>query len=247
MMMKKIILLLIVWPLISFPSEAQQKDTLIYAVGKIFNQETKEPVSAKIFYQSLPYGNIVGMLNGSSFSIPLYGNAKYSIIIEAAGFAQSKYTLDPATANGDRKVVQDIPLGLVTTVNPVVPAAVAATHKTHEVGKVIRLDALIFQQRSSIISPESYPELNGVAEMIRKNPDMVIQLEGHTDTRGDAKLNLKLSQQRVDAVRDYLLSKGVAKHEVKTKAFGGTLPLSRENTEEAHKLNRRVEARIIEN
>ncbi len=245
--MKKIILLLIVWSIISFPSEAQQKDTLIFAVGKIFNQATKEPVSARISYQSLPYGNIVGILNGSSYSIPLYGNEKYSIVIDAAGFAQSKYTLDPATANGDRRVVQDVPLGLVSTVGTVVPAAVAATHKTHEVGKVIRLDALIFQQRSSIISPESYPELNGVAQMLHANSDMVIQLEGHTDTRGDAKLNLKLSQQRVDAVRDYLLSRGVAKSKVKTKAFGGSKPLSTANTEEAHKLNRRVEARILEN
>ena len=148
--------------------------------------------------------------------------------------------LDPAAANGDRKVIQDIPLGL--------PAAAATeAETTHTVGKVMRLDALIFQQRSAIISPESYPELNSVAEMLHSNPKMVIQLEGHTDTRGDAKLNLKLSQQRVDAVRDYLLKRGVAKIRVKTKAFGGTMPLSKENTEEAHKLNRRVEARILEN
>ena len=235
------------WSLISFPSGAQQNDTLIYAVGKIFNQANKEPVSAKISYQSLPYGNIVGLLNGSSFSIPLYGNEKYSITIEASGFAPSKYVLDPATSNADRKVVQDVPLGLTATAAPVVPASVAATHTTHEVGKIIRLDALIFQQRSSIISPESYPELNTVAQMLHANPKMVIQLEGHTDTRGDAKLNLRLSQQRVDAVRDHLLSRGVAKYKVKTKAFGGTMPLSRENNEEAHKLNRRVEARILEN
>ena len=241
--MKKIILLLIVWLLISFPSEAQQKDTLIYVVGKIFNQETKEPVSAKISYQSLPYGNIVGLLSGSSFSIPLYGNERYSMTVEAPGFPPSKYILDPASANAERKVVQDVPLGLVT---PVIPAAVAAT-ATHHVGKVMRLDALIFQQRSSIISPESYAELNSVAEMLQSNPKMVIQLEGHTDTRGDAKMNLKLSEQRVEAVQKYLYSKGVAQQKVKTKAFGGTRPLSRENTEEAHKLNRRVEARILEN
>ena len=243
--MKKI-MLLVMWSFISFPSGAQQKDTLIYAVGKIFNHETKEPVSAKISYQSLPYGNIVGFLSGSSFSIPLYGNERYSITVEAPGFPPSKYMLDPATANAERKVIQDIPLGSPTPVTPVMPAAVAAT-TTHHVGKVMRLDALIFQQRSSIISPESYPELNSVAQMLHSNPKMVIQLEGHTDTRGDAKMNLKLSEQRVEAVQNYLYSKGVAKHKVKTKAFGGTMPLSRENTEEAHKLNRRVEARILEN
>lgn len=239
--MKKAILLFIMGLLIALPSWAQQKDSLVYAVGKIFNHETKEPISAKISYQSVPYGNIVGLLTGSSYSIPLYGNERYSITVEAPGFAPSKYMLDPARANTERKVVQDVPLGLPAS------ASVAAAPTTHTVGKVMRLDALIFQQRSAIISPESYPELESVAQMLHSNPKMVIQLEGHTDTRGDAKLNLKLSQQRVDAVRDYLLSRGVAKHKVKTKAFGGTMPLSHENNEEAHKLNRRVEARILEN
>ena len=69
----------------------------------------------------------------------------------------------------------------------------------------------------------------------------------HTDTRGDAKLNLKLSEDRVESVRDYLVSKGVAKSRIKLKAFGGTMPLSKENTEEAHRLNRRVEVRVLEN
>jgi OmpA-OmpF porin, OOP family len=238
--MRKVNVLIVVSMLMAFVTVAQPKDTLIYAVGKIFNHETKEPVTAKISYQSLPYGNKVGMLSGSSFSIPMYDGEKYSITVEAPGFSPSKYMLDPASADVERKVIQDVPLGLPAT-------AAKAAETTHTVGKVMRLDALIFQQRSAIISPESYPELNSVAQMLHSNPKMVIQLEGHTDTRGDAKMNLKLSEQRVDAVRDYLISKGVAKGKVKLKAYGGTMPLSRENTEEAHKLNRRVEARILEN
>lgn len=238
--MRNINTLIFVCIVTSFSAAAQQKDTLVYAVGKIFNHETKEPIDARISYESLPYGNKAGSLSGNSFSFPLYDHDKYSIIVEAPGFAPAKYMLDPASANYERRVVQDIPLGLPA------PASVAAP-TTHTVGKVMRLDALIFQQRSAIISPESYPELNTVADMLHSNPNMVIQLEGHTDTRGDAKMNLKLSQQRVDAVRDYLITRGVAKSRVKTKAFGGSMPLSRENTEEAHKLNRRVEARILEN
>jgi OOP family OmpA-OmpF porin len=238
--MKKISLLWIVVALVSFETLAQQKDTLVYATGKIFNHQTKEPIVATISYESLPYGNRVGMLKGNSFSFPLYDHEKYSITVEAPGFAPAKYMLDPAAANGERKVIQDIELGLP-------PAAGAVAETTHHVGKVMRLDALIFQQRSSIISPESYPELNSVAKMMHDNPKMVIQLEGHTDTRGDAKLNHELSHQRVDAVRDYLISKGVSKQRIKLQAYGGTKPLSLENTEEAHKLNRRVEVRILEN
>lgn len=237
--MKKHLLLIAAFGLAG-TSWGQGQDTLIYAVGKITNHSTKEMVIARISYESLPFGNIVGVMNGSEFSIPMYNREKYSITVEAPGFAPSKYMLDPATATTDRKVIQNIELGLPASASVAAPTA-------HHVGKVMRLDALIFQQRSAIISPESYPELNGVADMLHSNPNMVIQLEGHTDTRGDAKLNLKLSEQRVTSVRDYLIRRGVDKTRVKIKAFGGSQPLSRENTEEAHKLNRRVEVRIIEN
>lgn len=76
---------------------------------------------------------------------------------------------------------------------------------------------------------------------------MVIQLEGHTDYLGDAEKNLKLSQQRVDAVKGYLTQKSINKNRVKTKAFGGTNPLSKDDTPEAHRMNRRVELRILQN
>ena len=64
---------------------------------------------------------------------------------------------------------------------------------------------------------------------------------------GDPKENLKLSQARVESVKGYLSSKGIPKSRLKTKAFGGGQPLSRENTPEAHRLNRRVEVRILQN
>jgi OmpA-OmpF porin, OOP family len=218
----------------------QSTDTLIYAQGNIINGITKEPVVAKISYQSLPYGSKIGFVSGSSFSFPLFDNEKYSIIVEAAGFAPSKYLLDPAEANQDRKVIKDIELNLPSS----------ATHNaetTHTVGKVMRLDDLIFQTGSAKIASSSFQELDEVVTMLKNNPRMVIQLEGHTDYIGSAKLNLKLSEDRVIAVKNYMVSKGSNKSKIKTKAFGGTMPLSRENTEEARKMNRRVEVRVLEN
>jgi outer membrane protein OmpA-like peptidoglycan-associated protein len=222
-------------------SVAQSTDTLIYAQGKIISAATKEPITAKISYQSEPYANVVGSLNGSSFSFPLFEGEKYSIIIEAPGFAPAKYLLDPAEANAERKVVKDVELSL--------PATVAKNSETtsHRAGHIMRLDNLIFSVGTARISPESHDELDEVVVMLKNNPAMVVQLEGHTDIKGDPKLNMKLSQDRVDAVKSYLVSKGSNKSKIKTKAFGGTSPLSRENTEEAHKMNRRVELRILEN
>lgn len=217
-----------------------QTDTLIYAQGNITSAATKEPVVARISYQSLPYGSKVGFFSGSSFLFPLFDNEKYSIIVEAAGFAPAKYVLDPAEANAERKVLRDIELTL--------PAG--ASHNaetTHTVGKVMRLDDLNFDAGRAVISASSYPELDEVVLMLKNNPRMVIQLEGHTDTRGNASANLKLSEERVKAVKSYLVSKGGSKGRIKTKAFGGSIPISQEDTEEAHALNRRVELRVLEN
>jgi OmpA-OmpF porin, OOP family len=213
----------------------QSADSLIYAEGKILNAATKEPVTARITYQSLPYGNRVGTLNNSSYSFPMFDNEKYAITVEAPGFATVKYMLDPAEA-AERKILKDIELSAETE-----------SHTKHTVGQVMRLNNLIFQVGRSKISEDSYTELDIVVNMMRDNSTMVIQLEGHTDYQGDPKDNMKLSQERVDAVKNYLVSKKINKNRIKTKAFGGTTPLSRDNTPEAHRLNRRVELRILAN
>ena len=226
--------------LLTLTAGAQQPDTVIYAEGKILNKTTRELVSASISYQSLPYGNIVGQLNGSTYRFPFYTRDRYEIVVQAAGFAPAKYMLDPNQANGERKVVQDVELGVSTS------ASIAA-ETAHTVGKVMTLEHLIFQQGQNKIEPASYEELDKVVTMMQTYPKMVIQLEGHTDIQGDPKRNMTLSQQRVDAVKNYLASKTINKNRVKTKAFGGTQPLSREDTDEAHRMNRRVQVRILQN
>ncbi|MCB0491496.1 MAG: OmpA family protein [Cyclobacteriaceae bacterium] len=237
-MKRKLLLFWFITALVSY-GYSQNADTLIYATGKITSAETKEAIEARISYQSLPYGSVVGMLSGSSYRIPLF-NERYSITVEAAGYAPSKYMLDPAEAGEDRILLRDIELGLPSS-------ALDVAHETHTEGKVLVLKELIFEQGRAKIGANSYAELDKVVTMINQNPNMVIQLEGHTDTRGNPKANLKLSQSRVDAVKDYLVSKKIPKSKVKTKAFGGTAPISKEDTEEAHRLNRRVELRILKN
>ncbi|MEQ9413191.1 MAG: OmpA family protein [Cyclobacteriaceae bacterium] len=237
-MKRKLLLFWMITGLVGY-GHAQNADTLIYATGKITSAETKEAIEARISYQSLPYGSVVGILSGSSYRIPLF-NERYSITVEAAGYAPSKYMLDPAEAGEDRILLKDIELGLPSS-------ALDVAHETHTEGRVLVLKELIFEQGRAKIGAKSYAELDKVVTMINQNPNMVIQLEGHTDTRGNPKANLKLSESRVEAVKDYLVSKKIPKSKVKTKAFGGTAPISREDSEEAHRLNRRVELRILKN
>lgn len=213
---------------------SQEIDTLTYAEGEILSAETKQPVSARIVYKSLPYGNRIGIINGSKYSFAMFDNDKYSIEVVAAGYAPAKYMLDPGEANDLRKLIKDIEL---QTGQPI----------AHAPGQVMLLSNLIFEVGKSKIAPDSYPELDIVVGMMRENEGMIIQLEGHTDYQGDAGENMKLSRHRVNAVKDYLVAKGIAKNRIHTKAFGGTKPLSRDNTPAAHRMNRRVELRILDN
>jgi OOP family OmpA-OmpF porin len=218
------------------PVFSQTADSLIYAEGNIISADTKEPVKARITYQSEPYGSRIGVLNNNTYSFPMFEMEKYSIMVEAPGYEMAKYLLDPADAQG-QKLVRNIELSKGSHV----------TGQRVAVGNVIRLDNLIFQVGRTKISPESYQELDVVANMMHDNSRMVIQLEGHTDYQGDPKENVRLSQGRVDAVKSYIVAKGIQKTRVKTKAFGGSQPLSTDDTPEAHRMNRRVELRILEN
>lgn len=219
---------------------AQSSDTTIYAQGKIVNASTKQAVVAKISFQSLPYGNKVGSRTGSEYSFPLFDNDKYAITVEAAGFETYKTTVDPATANSSRKVVKDIEL---------IYAAPKAAPEP-ELNKVIVLNSLNFDKMSSRISAAAHEELNKIAKMLIERPSMAIQIEGHTEKDTNKEIgreNLKLSKERVIAVKKYLVAKGVSANRVDTKAFGGTKPIYLGNDPKQRALNRRVEIRILKN
>ena len=215
---------------------AQSADSTVVAQGKVVNAETKEPITARITYQSLPYGNKMGVINNSTYSFPMFDRERYSISVDAPGYLPAKFMLDPAEAT-NLSLVKDIEL----------THGESHAKKKHAVGHVMVLNNLIFEVNKNKIDPDSYPELDIVVNMMRENPNMVIQLEGHTDFVGNPEKLMKLSQDRVDAVKSYLTSKKVNKNRIKTKAFGGTAPLSRDDTPEAHWMNRRVELRILEN
>jgi outer membrane protein OmpA-like peptidoglycan-associated protein len=235
-MSKYYILTLLVLCVFSGLAFSQQQDTTtIWAEGRVLNAETKEPLVARITYQSLPYGNRMGSATAATFSFPLIDGDKYSITVQAEGFEPAKFLLDPIEANAGKKVIKDIELKK------------GSAPPAHPVGHVMRLDNLIFQQGKARIEPTSYQELDILVDMLKTNGKMVIQLEGHTDYLGPAKQNLELSEKRVVAVKDYLVAKGINKTRIRTKAFGGTMPLSREDTPEAHAGNRRVEVRVLQN
>ena len=193
--------------------------------GKIKDALSSKAVKAKLRYKSYPTGSISGTFNDSTFSFTIFGSSKYQVTAEAEGYIPSTVIVDPKES-----------------VNSLIQRDIKVT----ATGRAIRLEHLIFEMGRAVINPKSYLGLDELVAMMKDNTKVVIQLEGHTDSQGNAEKNLVLSKDRVDAVKKYLVSKDIAKDRIKTKAFGGTQPLSIDKTEEARALNRRVEMRVLE-
>jgi len=216
-MKKLIVLVLLLGPLLAHSQEITVKGNVVdVARGKF--------LKSRIVYKSYPTGSISGTINDSTFTFQIFGSSKYQITAEAEGYMPRTVIVDPKEAVSN-VITRDIQLT--------------------SLGQTIILDHLIFELGKSVINPKSFPQLDEVVAMMKENTKVVVQLEGHTDNKGNADANLKLSQARVDAVKKYMTSKGINKDRVKTKAFGGSKPIATDNTEEARAKNRRVEMRVL--
>ncbi len=112
-------------------------------------------------------------------------------------------------------------------------------------GRKIALNQVFFARSSPEIEPASVPELNRIAALMKKYPTLEILLEGHTDNQGDFRKNLQLSEERVQAVKDFLVGQEIAPGRVQIKAWGASRPVGNNLTEEARRRNRRVEFTIL--
>ena len=117
-------------------------------------------------------------------------------------------------------------------------------------GDVVKLENIYYDYGKATLRAESYASLDQVFAVLEANPKMTIEIDSHTDSRGSASFNLKLSQERAKSAADYLIGKGIDKKRVKSKGMGETKLLNKckdnvECTEEEHTANRRTEFKII--
>jgi outer membrane protein OmpA-like peptidoglycan-associated protein len=100
---------------------------------------------------------------------------------------------------------------------------------------------ILFDVDKAVIKPESMGAINQIFRVLKQNPDIKYEIDGHTDNTGNSKHNLELSQQRADAVKTQLVSMGIDSSRLTTKGYGDTEPISDNSTPEGKANNRRVE------
>jgi outer membrane protein OmpA-like peptidoglycan-associated protein len=199
---------------------------LVQVTGKVVNQTTKLAIPAKILIKSnvtsdtliVDYDPYLG-----DFSFMWPSKKPFQMEIKSKGFVSRRENLDFRDQTKFTESVQL--LGLI----PI------------ELSKQYKVPNITFIQSKAEISKESYPALNEIVMILRENAELHILVEGHTDNQGDWNENLKLSLERVDHVKAYLVSQGIDAGRIQVKGWGGTKPLTSSTQEERRRLNRRVE------
>jgi outer membrane protein OmpA-like peptidoglycan-associated protein len=150
---------------------------------------------------------------------------------KAAGSYTAKFTVTDSQGNTQKSVS----ITITASEAKFVPAP----------EKPIVLQGVNFEFNKAILLAESKTILDEVASSLKERPDVKVEIGGHCDSVGSNAYNLKLSQKRAEAVREYLISKGVKAENLTAKGYGESMPIAPNSTAEGRAQNRRVELKRI--
>ena|GEM_PF-396950 len=248
------------------PSVAPKPSRLVK--GRVLDARTGASIlMAEVRYERLPDGQEAGstpLAAGTArYEIVLPGGSQYGFRASASGYVSVNQNVDLTDLKKYGEVTQDLLLmpilppteALTATAvklnmgsAPAVPATVkgvAAPQPVVVKEEKISLNNVFFVQSKPVLLPGSFPELARLAQTLRENPGLRIRLDGHTDNGGDPKANLVLSQQRVAAIKAYLIKLGIDAGRLDTQGWGDTRPVAQNDTEANKRKNRRVEFVIV--
>jgi outer membrane protein OmpA-like peptidoglycan-associated protein len=218
--------------IIRIPLEEEvQPDPVVLISGKVLDSKTGQGIAAEIVYEELGHEEVSGTARTNpvdgSFKIILPYGKRYSFSAKVDGYFPVSENIDLLQVDEYKEILKDLKL---------VPI---------EVGHTVRLNNIFFDFGKAGLRPESFPELNKVVKMMDENPEMEIEISGHTDNVGSDPFNLKLSDDRAQEVRKYLVSKNIDQTRITAKGYGKSKPLASNDTEEGQQQNRRVEFTIL--
>lgn len=200
--------------------------------GIITDEVTSKPVKAVIELIDNTTSALMASFSSESASgkylVTLPSGKNYGIAIKADGYLFHSENFNiPADANF-KTYVKNIQL------------------KRIEVGKSVVLRNIFFDTNKYELRPESKTELERLQSILVDNPQIRMEISGHTDSDGSAELNQKLSENRAKAVVDYLIQNGIDQSRLTYMGYGESQPVASNDTAEGKQENRRTEFKIIE-
>jgi len=204
-----------------------------YVKAKVINKVTRQPVMANIELVNLnssaktPRVEIADKEGEIMMALPLRRNYAFNVSETGFLFYSELFSLADANSLAD-------PIHLNIELEPI------------EVGAQMQLHNIYYETDSFAILPESEPELQTLVSFLEDNSKLKVEIQGHTDSSGDAANNKILSEKRAKSVVDYLVGNGVVIGRLSYQGFGDTVPISTNETAEGRRQNRRTTIKIIE-
>lgn len=204
-----------------------------YLAGKVYDAQTKQPLPARFELIDLKTGHVAIQSYADEvtgeYLVCLPVNQDYALNVSHNGylFHSENFTLTGGTIT--KPFEKNVGLNKI------------------KVGETVVLKNVFFETAKYDLKEQSRVELDKLVAFLTKNPNLKIELGGHTDNVGDKKMNQVLSDNRAKAVYSYLVQKGIAKERLTTKGYGDTIPIADNNTEVGRAENRRTEFKVIAN
>jgi len=211
----------------------EAKAALVVLKGLIVSCDGGTPVAATIIVTDLTTQKPVGIYNSNSktgkYTVVLPAGKNYGISVESPGYLFQSKNIDIPLLDKYLEIIDTICMSQM------------------KVGTSIVLRNVFFDVNKSTLRPESVQELDRLADILKDNPALKIEISGHTDSDGNDDANMKLSNDRAKAVVDYLVAKGINAGRLTWKGYGETMPMAPNDTPENKQQNRRTEFKVLSN
>ncbi|MEO9871137.1 OmpA family protein [Ekhidna sp.] len=215
---------------ITLPKEIRP-DPVSYNIGRVTDKETLIPLKAEVEIIDLNtnkviYRNESDSLTGSYLMIVPAG-LELAAYVKKKGYLYSDFHFTTQT----NKVSE--------------PDTINIKLKPISEGESLILKNIYFDIDSYEIKKKSISELDNAYQLLIENPDMIVEIAGHTDDIGSKNYNQQLSEKRAGAVYDMLTSKGISRSRISFKGYADLQPLLPNTTDSNRKSNRRIEFRVL--
>ena len=211
-------------------SVSSTKSRVTLLKGIVTDASTGQPMEATVSVVNLKTGSKISDVNSNSatgaYLVILPAGKNYAITVTAPGYLFHSENFDiPDTAE------------YTEAVRPV-------ALKKASIGTRIVMRNIFFDFDKATLRPESNLELDRLRKVMLDYPSMKIEISGHTDNKGSAEYNRKLSESRAKSVQEYLVKKGISPERMTFAGYGFDRPLAPNDTDEGRQLNRRTEFEI---
>ena len=213
------------------PEQVRVRNRSNYVTGQVFDAQTRQPIAASItlfdIIDDLIAGSVVSDPESGEYFMVLTEGSEYALYVNKEGYIFKSLAFNYGKNNTLEPIRIDVYLEPIR-------AGVATT-----------LNNIFFETDQFQIQSKSETELQRVVQFLKENPEVRIQIAGHTDNVGSAAYNQQLSEKRAQAVHDFLVRAGIAPGRLQAKGYGQSEPVVPNDTDENRQMNRRIEFRIL--